>query len=103
MTDFTDAQQAKHAHAHEQIRMTFLMTQIFAERLTYKTLNLTGKTKLRMPSIKDMARRYVKLYNECELAIDEMDEELEELQDALEAEQEALEAEQKESENDISV
>jgi hypothetical protein len=60
------------------LRTTFIITQIAGERLAYKTLNLTGKAKLRLPSIIDMARRYAKLYDDSILALDKIDAEGEE-------------------------
>ena len=55
------------------IRTTFIITQVAGERLAYKTLNLTGKAKLRLPSIEDMTRRYVKLYDDSIAALEKID------------------------------
>ena len=42
---------------------TYILTQISAERLAYKTLIMAGK-KLKSPSVKDMVTRYSKLYDD---------------------------------------
>lgn len=60
------------------LRATFVITQVAGERLAYKTLNLTGKTKLRLPSIADMTRRHAKLYDDTILALNKIDTEGEE-------------------------
>ena len=57
------------------MRETFVMTQVSAERLAYKTLSLTGKTKLRTPNIEDMTRRYMKLYDDMQVIIGDIDSE----------------------------
>jgi hypothetical protein len=62
----------------EDLRTTFIITQVAGERLAYKTLNLSGKTKLRLPSVVDMTRRYAKLYDNAILALKEVDAEGEE-------------------------
>lgn len=58
-----------------QRREAFVIAQVSAERLIFKTLNLSGKSKLRMPNTEDMTRRYMKLYDGVKVLIEEIDSE----------------------------
>ena len=55
-------------------RVAFIAAQVAGERLAFKTIQLANKNmRLKMPHIEDMTRRYVKLYDDIEIAIDKID------------------------------
>lgn len=58
----------------QEHKTLFVTTQVCAERLVYKTLQLTGK-KLKMPNLEDMTRRYLTLYDDLGSTIEKIEEE----------------------------
>ncbi len=55
------------------LRTTFIITQVGAEKLAYKSLGLSKNKTIRQPETEDLVRKYIKMYDEIEIMLEKID------------------------------